>query len=44
LAFQHEGYETLAGANFVALEGIQKLVDTAVEMLDELWKKGNGPN
>jgi hypothetical protein len=44
LAFQHEGYETLAGANFVALEGIQKLVDTAVEMLDELWKKGNGQN
>lgn len=39
LAFQHEGYETLAGANFVALEGIQKLVDTAVELLDELWKK-----
>lgn len=41
LAFQHEGYETLAGANFVALEGIQKLVDTAVEMLGDLWKKGN---
>lgn len=39
LAFQHEGYETLAGANFVALEGIQKLVDTAVEMLEELSKK-----
>ncbi|WP_395742203.1 hypothetical protein [Prosthecobacter sp.] len=38
-AFRHEGYETLAGVNFVALEGIQTLVDTAVEMLDELWKK-----
>lgn len=38
-AFKHEGYETLAGVNFVALEGIQTLVDTAVEMLDELWKK-----
>ena len=25
MAFQHEGYETLAGTNFVALEGIQKL-------------------
>lgn len=38
-AFQHEGYETLAGANFVSLEGIQQLVDTAVEMLEELAKK-----
>lgn len=38
-AFKHEGYETLAGVNFVALEGIQTLVDTAVEMLDQLWKK-----
>ena len=42
--FQHEGYETLAGANFVALEGIQKLVDTAVDLLDDLWKKGNHAN
>ena len=40
LAFQHEGYETLAGVDFVSLEGIQKLVDTSVELLDELWKKG----
>ena len=39
LAFRHEGYETLAGANFVSLEGIQTLVDTAVEMLEELSKK-----
>jgi hypothetical protein len=39
LAFQHEGYETLAGANFVSLEGIQKLVDTSVELLQELWKE-----
>ncbi len=39
LAFKHEGYETLAGANFVALEGIQTLVDTSIEMLEELWKK-----
>lgn len=38
LAFAHEGYETLAGANFIASEGIQKLVDTAVELLDTLWK------
>jgi hypothetical protein len=44
LAFQHEGYETLAGANFVSLEGIRKLVDTSVEMLEELWKKENHKN
>ncbi len=36
-AFQHEGYEALAGVNFVSLEGIQMLVDTAVESLQELW-------
>lgn len=41
LAFQHEGYETLAGANFVSLDGIQTLVDTAVELLKGLWE-GNG--
>jgi hypothetical protein len=39
LAFQHEGYEALAGANFVSLEGIEKLVDTSVELLEALWKK-----
>ncbi len=39
--FQHGGYESLAGVNFVSLEGIQKLVDTAVELLEELWKEGN---
>jgi len=39
LASEHEGYESLAGVNYVSLEGIQKLVDTAIEMLDELWKK-----
>jgi hypothetical protein len=39
LAFQHEGYETLAGVNFVSLEGIQILVDTSVELLQELWKE-----
>ena len=44
LAFQHEGYETLAGANFVSLEGIQKLVDTSVDLLEELWKKKGGKN
>jgi hypothetical protein len=43
-AFEHEGYESLAGVNFVSLEGIQILVDTAVELLDELWKEdGRSP-
>lgn len=42
LAFEHEGYETLAGVNFIAVDGIQKLVDTAVEMLEELAKKDGG--
>jgi len=37
-AFQQEGYETLAGVNFVSLEGTQTLVDTAVELLEELWE------
>ena len=44
LAFQHEGYETLAGTNFVSLEGIQKLVDTACEMLEELRSKDTNKN
>ena len=44
LAFEHEGYETLAGANFVSLEGIQKLVDTSVDLLQELWAKDSGKN
>jgi hypothetical protein len=44
LAFEHEGYETLAGANFIASEGIQKLVDTAVELLNTLWKREGSSN
>lgn len=39
-AFEHESYESLAGVNFISLEGIEMLVDTAVELLDELWKEG----
>ena len=39
LAFQHEGYETLAGVNFLSLEGIQLLVDPEMELLKELWDK-----
>jgi hypothetical protein len=36
-AFQHQGYETLVGANRVSIEGIEMMVDTAVELLKELW-------
>ena len=35
-AFAHEGYETLAGVDFVAPAGIQTLVDTAVELLQAI--------
>ena len=42
-AFQHEGYEALAGVNFVPLEGIQTLVDTAVELLRGLWEADGRP-
>jgi hypothetical protein len=38
LAFKDEGYETLAGVDFVSREGIQTLVDTAVELLQELYR------
>ena len=40
-AFQHEGYETLAGVDFVSLKGIQTLVDASVELLQDLWKKNS---
>lgn len=40
-AFKHEGYEALAGVDFVSLEGIQTLVDTAAELLQGLWGKGD---
>jgi len=39
--FQHEGYEALAGVNFVTLEGIRELVGTGVELLQGLWKGGS---
>jgi hypothetical protein len=38
-AFRHEGYEALVGVSFVSLEGIQTLVDTAVELLEQLWEE-----
>ncbi len=34
--FAHEGYEPLAGVNFVAPAGIQTLVDTAVALLQTI--------
>ena len=33
------GGTTLAGVTFVSLEGIQTLVDTAVELLEQLWEE-----
>ena len=36
-AFEQQGYETLVGPNRVSMTGIEKLVDTAVELLQELW-------
>jgi hypothetical protein len=39
LAMQNEGYETLAGVDFISLKGIEMLVDTAVELLEGLWNK-----
>jgi hypothetical protein len=38
-AREHEGYETLVGVDFVTIEGIQTLVDTSVQLLQELWKE-----
>ena len=38
-AFEHEGYETLAGVDFVSRQGIEMLVDTSVELLQKLWKE-----
>ena len=40
-AFENEGYETLAGVAFVTPEGIETLVDTVVELLEELWADGS---
>lgn len=43
-AFEHEGYETLAGVDFVSQEGIQTLVDTAMDLLQGLWaREGRQP-
>ena len=38
-AFEQEGYETLVGANRVTIEGIEVMVDTASQLLDELYAR-----
>ena len=35
-AFEQQGYETLVGANRISMEGIEQIVDTAVDLLQEL--------
>jgi hypothetical protein len=39
-AFAQQGYETMVGANRVCIDGIESLVDTAVELLHELHQDG----
>lgn len=38
--FEQQGYETLAGANRVSLEGIETIVGAASTLLDQLWQRG----
>lgn len=38
-AFEQQGYETLVGANRVSIEGIEQIVDTASDLLQELWDR-----
>ncbi len=40
-AMAQQGYETLIGANRVAIDGIERIVDTAVELLQELWERNS---
>ncbi len=37
--FRHGGYEALPTSCWVSLEGIQTLVNTAVDLLQKLWKR-----
>jgi hypothetical protein len=41
-AFEQQGYETLIGPSRVSIEGVEKLVETAIDMLHELWAQGGG--
>jgi neutral ceramidase len=36
-AFAQQGYETLVGANRISVDGIEQIVDTAGELLQQLW-------
>jgi hypothetical protein len=38
-AFEQQGYETLVGANRVSIDGIEEIVGTAVDLLEELWER-----
>jgi neutral ceramidase len=38
-AFQQQVYETLVGANQISLEGVETLVDMAVDLLHTLWRR-----
>ena len=43
-AFDQQGYETLVGANRVAMPGIERIVNSAIDLLHELWQeRGNTP-
>ncbi len=39
-AFDQQVYEALVGPNQISLEGIETLVDTAHDLLQELWRRG----
>ena len=41
-AFAQEGYEALVGPNRIALDGVRRIVNTAVELTEELWNNEPG--
>ena len=38
-AIRQEGYEALLGPNRIALEGVERIVDTSVELAEALWNE-----
>lgn len=38
-AFAQQGYETLVGPNRIAMEGVEQIVETAVELVEALWNE-----
>ncbi len=42
-AFEQQAYETLVGANRVSMTGIEQIVDTAGELLQQLWDRAPIP-